>query len=62
MAFDLNMLATSAVEQIASFAVSHRDETFYAFAIDRTLLCLNSEEAFKKKSSGLKGDIRMVAR
>jgi hypothetical protein len=49
MAFDLNMLATSAVEQIASFAVSHRDETFYAFAIDRTLLCLNSEEAFQEE-------------
>jgi hypothetical protein len=36
------------VAEIKRFAQAHQGETFYAFAIDENLLCLNSEEAFAR--------------
>jgi hypothetical protein len=44
MAFDIERLAAFSISAIRSFAESHRDETFYAFAIDADMLCLNSDE------------------
>ena len=46
MAFDVALLTEFAIEAIADFAREHSDETFYAFAIDESLLCLNSVERF----------------
>lgn len=37
-----------ALKAIADFAETHRDETFYGFSIDATMLCLNSDEAFQR--------------
>jgi hypothetical protein len=45
--FDVERLAAISVRAIAGFAASHQQETFYAFAIDANLLCLNSVEAFE---------------
>jgi hypothetical protein len=45
MAFDVDRLTGFCAEQIRQFAEDHADETFYAFAIDASLLCLNSKEA-----------------
>lgn len=36
------------VDYIDKFALDHQDETFYAFAIDAGLLCMNSEEGAQK--------------
>ncbi len=46
--FDVERLADFAEAEIQTFAMMHQDETFYAFAIDAQLLCLNSEEQFQK--------------
>jgi hypothetical protein len=46
--FDHKKLKKYSIEAIAEFAKSHQNETFYGFSIDATMLCLNSEEAFKK--------------
>ena len=44
MAFDIDKLAAYSVERVRAFAENHPDETFYAFAIDAKMLCLNSVE------------------
>jgi hypothetical protein len=36
------------VQQIEKFAKEHNNETFYGFAIDSNMLCLNSEEEAEK--------------
>lgn len=46
MPYDIESLTAYAVEAIADLAREHRHETFYAFAIDADLMCLNSVEAF----------------
>ncbi|EMY77982.1 PF14136 domain protein [Leptospira weilii serovar Ranarum str. ICFT] len=45
--FDTRKLADFAIEQIEKFSKVYQDETFYAFAIDTSLLCLNSLERFE---------------
>lgn len=49
MAFNIPLLLDHSIAAIRKFAEEHPDEHFYAFAIDASLLCLNSEEAFTKK-------------
>jgi hypothetical protein len=44
--FNIAKMTASAIEAINRFSVDHKDETFYAFAIDADMLCLNSEEKF----------------
>jgi hypothetical protein len=46
MSFNINKLYAFSVNAIKKFSKEHPDETFYGFAIDADLLCLNSEEAF----------------
>jgi len=48
VSFSVNTLLTYSESRIAQFAEKHRDETFYAFAIDASLLCLNSLEGFNE--------------
>ncbi len=48
MSFNLDSLLQKSVESIREFSSQHEDETFYAFAIDENLLCLNSVEEFQK--------------
>lgn len=48
MSFNLESLFHKSVESIRGFAGTHTDETFYAFAIDENLLCLNSIEQFER--------------
>lgn len=47
MPFDPMLLADFAEREIREFAKHHRDETFYGFAVDASLLCLNSIEKFE---------------
>jgi hypothetical protein len=47
MTFDIAKMIDFAEREIACFAPLHSDETFYAFAIDASLLCFNSIEAFE---------------
>jgi len=44
MSFDVKQLTEFAVEAIKEFAEEHQNETFYGFAVDASMLCLNSEE------------------
>ena len=44
--FDIEKLFNGVRKAVAEFAAKHADETFYAFAIDADMLCLNSEEDF----------------
>jgi len=46
MAFDLDKLQRFCMAEMQRFAEDHQDEVFYAFAIDASLLCLNSEGQF----------------
>lgn len=46
MAFDVEKLLIHCKAKIQEFARQQPDETFYAFAIDANMLCLNSYEAF----------------
>ncbi|MBM9501636.1 DUF4303 domain-containing protein [Leptospira sp. 201903071] len=46
--FDVPVLAEFALAEIEKFSKEHREEIFYAFAIDASLLCLNSLESFEK--------------
>ena len=46
MTFNIEKLFNFCVEEINNFAKNHQNELFYAFAIDASLLCLNSEEEF----------------
>ena len=48
MSFDIDKLFDICVEEIKRFSMSHQDELFYGFAIDASLLCLNSEEKVEK--------------
>jgi hypothetical protein len=48
MAFNVDKLVNFCIEEIEKFAKNHQSETFYGFAIDENLLCLNSEEQNKK--------------
>jgi Domain of unknown function (DUF4303) len=48
MAFDVEQLSNFALKAIIDFAKAHKEETFYAFAIDASLLCFNSEQAFER--------------
>ncbi len=45
MAFDIDRLVDFSIKEIADFAKNHQNELFYGFAIDASLLCLNSEQA-----------------
>jgi hypothetical protein len=45
MAFDIDRLVDFSIREIENFAESHQNELFYGFAIDASLLCLNSEQA-----------------
>jgi len=44
MSFDVQKMVSFCAASINAFAKHHSEETFYAFAIDASLLCLNSEE------------------
>ncbi|WP_445363549.1 hypothetical protein ACJJIQ_02060 [Microbulbifer sp. ANSA003] len=44
MSFDIERLYDFSVKKIRQFSEEHKDETFYAFAIDASLLYLNSVE------------------
>jgi hypothetical protein len=44
MAFEIPRMLRFSAAAIAEFARRHEAETFYAFAIDASMLCLNSEE------------------
>ncbi len=46
--YDIKKVFADAVKQIHEFAAKHKEETFYAFAIDAGMLCLSSEEGFQK--------------
>ncbi len=46
--FDVDTLTKFAIISIEEFAQNHPNETFYGFAIDGNLLCLNSEEKFQQ--------------
>lgn len=46
--FDVNKMYSFSLEAIKQFAKEHRDENFYAFTIDASMLCLNSVEQFEK--------------
>ena len=46
--FDVARMADFAVAKIKEFSADHQDETFYAFAIDASLLCLNSLEKHRE--------------
>ncbi len=48
MPFDLHKLHKFCTAELKQFADSHQNESFYAFAIDAELLCLNSEERFEQ--------------
>ncbi len=54
--FDIDRLFTIVRAAIREFAASHSDETFYAFAIDADMLCLNSEEDFAKSLARYQAD------
>lgn len=45
--FDVDKMFNDAKNAIKEFALSHPNEHFYAFSIDASGLCLNSEEQFK---------------
>ena len=45
---DVDLLTKVSINAIDGFYQEHHDETFYAMAIDANMLCLNSEEEFKK--------------
>lgn len=49
--FDVEKMTRFAVSAIRDFADRHPDETFYAFMVDANMLCLNSEEQFRKTLS-----------
>jgi hypothetical protein len=42
------MLVRRVHAAVERFATAHRDETFYAFAIDAGMQCLSSEEGFRR--------------
>lgn len=44
MAFDIEKMTSFSIAAIKAFAKEHPEETFYAFAVDASILCLNSEE------------------
>jgi hypothetical protein len=44
MAFDIDKMTSFSISAIRAFSERHQSETFYAFAIDASMLCLNSEE------------------
>ncbi|MCB1333358.1 MAG: DUF4303 domain-containing protein [Roseivivax sp.] len=46
-AFNVDELTEYCTEVIREFAAAHASETFYGFALDEGLLCLNSVEAFE---------------
>jgi hypothetical protein len=45
MTFDIDRLLDFSIREIENFAKTHQHELFYGFAIDASLLCLNSEQA-----------------
>lgn len=44
MAFNIDQMVTFCSAQLTEFSKKHPNETFYAFAMDSSLLCLNSME------------------
>ena len=46
--FDTVKLTKYIEQEISTFAKEHQNETFYGFAIDANLLCLNSVEKFEE--------------
>jgi hypothetical protein len=55
--YRLNELLSRVHARVREFAREHADETFYAFAIDAGMLCLNSEERFQETLESLKKNI-----
>lgn len=47
MSFDIEELFEFCRNEIIEFSKAHPNEIFYGFAIDASLLCLNSEEQFR---------------
>ena len=54
MPFDVDQLTAFCRDVIEHFAAEHLDETFHAFAIDASMLCLNSEEIAKETLEGIR--------
>ncbi len=48
MAFDVDELTRFATDAIRDFSTEHKNEIFYAFAIDASLLCFNSVQCFEQ--------------
>ena len=48
MSFNIEKLTKFCVKEIEEFAKEHKEETFYAFAFDAQLLCMNSLEQASK--------------
>jgi len=46
--FDTVKLTKYIEKEISEFSKKHQNETFYGFAIDANLLCLNSVEKFEE--------------
>lgn len=46
MGFNIEKMFEASVKAIQRFAKEHKNETFYAFSIDGSMLCLNSLECF----------------
>jgi hypothetical protein len=46
--FDIEKMFIASKKAIEKFVTEHSEETFFAFSIDANMLCLNSEEEFKK--------------
>lgn len=65
MSFDMDRLFSFVCSEVARFSETHRDETFYGFAIDAALLCFNSEECFQKSLASYQNkweqDSRVIA-
>lgn len=62
MAFNIDTLFDFAIAELRQFANAHGHETFYAFAIDAGLLCLNSEESFATTLAKYRADWESKAR
>ena len=56
MAFNIDKLFDFSIQEINNFADSHQHELFYGFAIDSSLLCLNSEEVATKSLQQYQND------
>ncbi|MDY8136052.1 DUF4303 domain-containing protein [Aquimarina sp. 2201CG5-10] len=46
--YNIEKTLANITKQIEEFAKSHKEENFYAFAVDAGMLCLSSEEGFNR--------------